>query len=161
MASAGEKATYETFLSFTNQLVLLGRTTFHVLMIRSWNERIDYLVKANNYLDCISLGVDFYNDQGKALVGLKGSKEKKKTVISNKMLSVLLKYLDICMTKNFPAEGNMSVLKDYFATIVPPCVSLCIVLKKKQVLFDNVWAAFQVDPFAKATFLECLGKDFF
>ena len=45
MAIAGEKATYETFLTFTNQLVLLGRNTFHVLMIRTWNERIDYLIK--------------------------------------------------------------------------------------------------------------------
>ena len=56
MAIAGEKATYETFLTFTNQLVLLGRNTFHVLMIRTWSERIEYLVKANNYLDCITLG---------------------------------------------------------------------------------------------------------
>ena len=72
MAFAGEKATYETFLTFTNQLVLLGRNQFHVLMIRTWNERIDYLVKANNFLDCLILGTDFYNDQGKALVGLKG-----------------------------------------------------------------------------------------
>ena len=72
MSLAGERATYETFITFTNQLVLLGKNTFHVLMIRTWNERIDYLVKANNFLDCINLGTDFYNDQGKALVGLKG-----------------------------------------------------------------------------------------
>ena len=85
-----------------------------------------------------------------------GSKEKKKTVIANKMLCVLLKYLDVCMTKNFPQEGNMSVLKEYFATVVPPCVNLCITLKRKDIVFENVWTAFQIDPFAKATFLECL-----
>jgi len=84
MAASGEKATYESFMTFTNQMVLLGRNTFHVLMIRSWNERIDYLVKANNYLDCLALGMDFYTDQGKALVGLKGPKEKRKTVIAQK-----------------------------------------------------------------------------
>lgn len=156
MTAAGEKATYESFMTFTNQVVLLGRNTFHVLMIRSWNERIDYLMKANNYLDCIALGMDFYNDQGKALVGLRGPKDKRKTVIAQKMLSVLLKYLDICMTKNFPQEGNMTVLKEYFASVVPPCVNMCITLKKKSVLFENVWNAFQVDPFAKATYLECL-----
>ena len=92
----------------------------------------------------LNTGTDFYNDQGKALVGLKGSKEKKKTVIANKMLAVLLKYLDICMTKNFPQEGNMGVLKEYFATVVPPCVNLCITLKRKDIVFENVWAAFQV-----------------
>ena len=156
MATAGAKATYESVVTFTNQIILLGRSSFHVLMIRTWNERIEYLVKANNYLDCIALGTDFYTDQGKAVVGLKGSKEKKKSVIGNKMLSVLLKYLNVCMSKNFPQEGNMTVLKEYFATIVPPCVNLCLTLKRKDVLFDQVWNAFQVDPFAKATFLECL-----
>ena len=60
MAIAGEKATYETFLTFTNQLVLLGRNSFHVLMIRTWNERIDYLVKANNFLDCLGTSLSIY-----------------------------------------------------------------------------------------------------
>ena len=60
MAIAGEKATYETFLTFTNQLVLLGRNSFHVLMIRTWNERIDYLVKANNFLDCLGTSMSIY-----------------------------------------------------------------------------------------------------
>ncbi len=60
MATAGEKATYETFLTFTNQLVLLGRNSFHVLMIRTWNERIDYLVKANNFLDCLGKSMSVY-----------------------------------------------------------------------------------------------------
>ena len=60
MATAGEKATYETFLTFTNQLVLLGRNSFHVLMIRTWNERIDYLVKANNFLDCLGTSMSIY-----------------------------------------------------------------------------------------------------
>ena len=50
----------------------------------------------------------------------------------------------------------MGVLKDYFAMTVPPCVNLCITIKRKDVLFDHVWTAFQDDPFAKATFLECL-----
>ena len=92
----------------------------------------------------LAMGTEFYNDQGKALVGLKGSKEKKKTVIANKMLAVLLKYLNICMTKNFPQEGNMGVLKEYFATVVPPCVNLCITIKRKDIVFENVWSAFQV-----------------
>ncbi len=125
-------------------------------MIRAWNERIEYLVKANNYLDCLALGTDFYNDQGKALVGLKGPREKKKAAIANKMLAVLLKYLDVAMTKNFPSEGNMTVLKEYFAEIVPPCVNVCMTFKRKDILFENVWNAFSLDPFAKATFLECL-----
>ena len=95
----------------------------------------------------LAMGTEFYNDQGKALVGLKGSKEKKKTVIANKMLAVLLKYLNICMTKNFPQEGNMGVLKEYFATVVPPCVNLCITIKRKDIVFENVWSAFQVSKF--------------
>ena len=37
-----------------------GRSSFHVLVIRAWNERLDYLVKNNQYLDCLALGIEFY-----------------------------------------------------------------------------------------------------
>ena len=76
------------------------------------------------------------------------------------MLAVLLKYLDICMTKNFPQEGNMGVLKEYFASVVPPCVNLCITLKRKDVLFENVWAAFQVCFYIDKSLLELWATTF-
>ncbi len=37
-----------------------GRSSFHVLVIRAWNERLDYLVKNNQYLDCLALGIEFF-----------------------------------------------------------------------------------------------------
>ena len=45
-----------------------------MLVIRSWNERLDHLIKGNNYVGAINLCGEFYADQGKALVGLKVSK---------------------------------------------------------------------------------------
>ena len=50
MSAMGERVTYGSFLTFTNQLLLLGKNTFHVLVIRSWDERIDYLVKSDRYV---------------------------------------------------------------------------------------------------------------
>nr|CAD7195543.1 unnamed protein product [Timema douglasi] len=45
MALAGERACYNSVVSFGNQLLVLGTKTFHVLTIRAWNERLAYLVK--------------------------------------------------------------------------------------------------------------------
>jgi len=50
----------------------LGQESFHVLVIRSWQERLDHLTKANDFVGAINLAVEFYNDHGKALVGLRG-----------------------------------------------------------------------------------------
>lgn len=106
MAVAGERATYGSIAAFTNQLLLLGRNSFHVLVVRSWNERLDHLVKENRYIEAINLAGEFYNDHGKALVGLKGPRKKREKLVSQKMVSILLKFLDVSMTKNFPAEGD-------------------------------------------------------
>jgi hypothetical protein len=125
-------------------------------VIRTWNERLDHLTKDNRYLDALALGCEFYKDQGKTLVGLKGPREKRKTVIAQKLLAILLKFLDVSMNANFPLEGNMAVLSDYFDEVVPPCVKTCIVLRRKDVLFENVWNTYNLDPFAKAKFLESL-----
>jgi hypothetical protein len=42
---AGEMAVYGSSSCFTNQILLLGKHTFHALIIRSWTERLDHLVK--------------------------------------------------------------------------------------------------------------------
>jgi len=42
------------------------------------------------------------------------------------------------MTKNFPLEGDVRTLTDYFGEIVPPCVEVCILLNRKDILFEQV-----------------------
>ena len=44
-ALAGERACYNSIVSFGNQMLLLGTKTFHVLTIRSWIERLNHLIK--------------------------------------------------------------------------------------------------------------------
>ena len=56
----GERVTYGSFLTFTNQLLLLGKNSFHVLVIRSWDERIDYLVKSDRYAIWYSVDLKGY-----------------------------------------------------------------------------------------------------
>ena len=135
---------------------IAGNQSFHVLAIRTWNERLDHLIKENRYRQALALGAEFYQDHGKTLVGLKGPKEKKKELIAEKLLSILLKFLDVSMTKNFPLEGDVIVLSEYFEEVVPPCVNTCMALRRRDVLFGNVWDTYCLDPFAKGKFLESL-----
>ena len=60
MSAMGERVTYGSFLTFTNNVLLLGKNTFHVLIIRSWSERLDHLVKSDRHLEAIELGIDYY-----------------------------------------------------------------------------------------------------
>jgi hypothetical protein len=46
------------------------------------------------------------------------------------------------MTKNFPMEGDVRTLTDYFGEIVPPCVNVCMTLGKKDILFEQVRHSF-------------------
>ena len=101
----------------------------------SWSERLDYLVKCDRYTEALNLGSEYYSDQTKALVGLKGPKETRKRQVSKKMTAILQAYLTVSMGRLFPAEGNASSLRDYFEKVVPPCVNLCMALKRKDVLF--------------------------
>jgi hypothetical protein len=38
-------AVYGSSSTFTNQILLLGKRSFHALIIRSWTERLDHLIK--------------------------------------------------------------------------------------------------------------------
>ena len=50
LSLGGEMAVYGSNTSFTNQLLLLGNRTYHVLMIRTWSERLDHLLKNNSWV---------------------------------------------------------------------------------------------------------------
>ncbi|XP_071448355.1 vacuolar protein sorting-associated protein 8 homolog isoform X2 [Hetaerina americana] len=56
MVLAGERACYNSVLSFGNQLLLLGTNSFHVLTIRSWSDRLSHLVK--QLLDILGSYID-------------------------------------------------------------------------------------------------------
>jgi len=156
LSLAGEMAVYGSSTAFTNQLLVLGARTFHVLIIRSWSERLEHLLKNEKYPAAMQLGAEFYAEPGKGLVGLRGNKDRKRNLISLKMVGILKRFLDSSMTTNFPTEGGMGTLTKYFNEIVPPCVDLCIKLGQTDLLFDSVWNTFQQDPFSTAVYLECL-----
>ena len=158
MAAAAERATFGSFLTFTNQVLLLGRDTFHVLVLRNWHERLDYLVKTDRYVEALNLGAECYQDQGKLCIGLKGPKETRRRVVTKKMMEILGNYLKVSMNQGFPQEGNVQILREYFEKVIPPCINLCMVLKRKDYLFQTVWETFCVDPFAKAKFLDSLER---
>ena len=42
------------------------------------------------------------------------------------------------MNKNFPMAGDVRTLTDYFGEIVPPCVQVCMTLKRTDILFEQV-----------------------
>jgi len=153
---AGETAVYGSLCTFTNQILVLGKKTFHALIIRTWSERLDHLLKDNRFIEALNLGLDMYDDPGKALVGLRGPRDRKRAHISLRVMGILKKFLDVSMTKNFPEEGGMATLTKYFNEIVPPSIDVCIRLGKTDFLFEKVWNTFNEDPFSCAAFLESL-----
>lgn len=156
MSLAGQMAVYGSVTAFTNQLLVLGAQTFHVLVIRTWTERLEHLLKSDKVVQAMMLGVEFYRDPAKALVGLRGTRERKRTLISLKVVGILKKFLSSSLTDKFPAEGGMGTLTKYFNEIVPPCVEICIQLDQQDVLTDQVWNTFSQDPFSTAVYLEAL-----
>ena len=156
MSLAGEMAVYGSITSFTNQMLVLGGNSFHVLVIRSWSERLEHLLRSDKVIAAMHLGSEFYEDPAKTLVGLRGSRERKQKLISMKLIGILKKFLSTSLTTKFPVEGGMGTLTKYFNEIVPPCVDLCIRLGETDLLFDTVWNTFNQDPFSRAVYLESL-----
>ena len=88
-AIAGERACYNSILCFSNQILVLGTKSVHALTIRSWHERLDYLVKQGHFVDALQLGYDLYLEKAKAVVGLKGNKNSKRLVVREKVRRAL------------------------------------------------------------------------
>ncbi len=108
------------------------------MVIRTWHERLDHLAKAGEHGRALDLCRDFMQDHGRALVGLRGPRERRRAALESKLLSLLDDHLEASVTVNFPREGGMQELAEHYGSAVPPAVDACLALKKKDILFGKV-----------------------
>ena len=64
-AMVGAGSFCNSFVSSSGQLLLLCHDSLRSLSVRTWHERIDYLVSASKYDDALRLGVDMYTGKVK------------------------------------------------------------------------------------------------
>ncbi|CAL1539613.1 unnamed protein product [Lymnaea stagnalis] len=155
LAFAGDQACYQSVVSHSGQLFLLGTKSLHMFSIRTWRERITVLVKENRYPEALALTLSFFNGTAKAVIGLNGPQSKRKEVVSAVLVEVLMEYVEIAITKT-PKNGKIEELEDYYQEIVPVCVDYCLHLNNLELLFDRIYEKLAADVIAKGTFLECL-----
>ncbi|KAF7403418.1 hypothetical protein HZH68_006212 [Vespula germanica] len=131
MALAGERACYNTVITFGNQLLLLGTKSLHAVCIRTWTERLQHLTMQGRFPEALALGLSFYQDKGKAVVGLRGSKQRRKQIVRDTVCQVLIQYME---------QLNHSSMTDNTEfDIVNTCVDYCIQLENTELLFGRLW----------------------
>lgn len=175
MALTGERACYNTVVTFGTQLLLLGTKSLHVVCIRTWTERLrhltmqvcilkilkyvvfDSLVCIKYYLslsfqkrfpEALALGLSFYQDKGKAVVGLRGSKQRRKQIARDKVCQVLIQYME--ELNRSPADESTDF------EIVTTCVDYCIQLENTELLFGKLWDLVSEVEGLKASYLHTL-----
>ncbi|XP_050434277.1 vacuolar protein sorting-associated protein 8 homolog isoform X2 [Adelges cooleyi] len=138
---------YSSVHGFSNQLIILGIKSIHTISIRSWIERLDCLIDKKLYSDALQLGVDFLEERGKAVLGLRGTRLHRHKIVKEKVIDILTAYIDSIVEVN-----NLNNYKEG----IPIIADICVHLHKTNLLFGHLWeGAEQIKP-ACDIFLECL-----
>ncbi|KAM4730368.1 vacuolar protein sorting-associated protein 8 homolog isoform 3-T3 [Anableps anableps] len=156
LALVGEKACYQSLSSYAGQIVCLGtKVSAHIMSIRNWKERLDCLLKQEHFTEALSLGWSFHEGTAKAVVGLHGDSQKRKAVISGKMVEILLQFTEYAL-KKCPEQGKLQVMEQHFQDVVPVLVDYCLLLQKADLLFNQLYSRLLENMVAKGVFLESL-----
>nr|XP_033321301.1 vacuolar protein sorting-associated protein 8 homolog [Megalopta genalis] len=148
MALAGERACYNTVVTFGTQLLFLGTKSLHVVCIRTWTERLRHLTMQKRFPEALALGLSFYQDKGKAVVGLRGSKQRRKQIARDKVCQVLIQYME--ELNRCTADENTE------SEIVTTCVEYCIQLENTELLFGKLWDLVSESEGLKTCYLHAL-----
>ncbi|XP_057703396.1 vacuolar protein sorting-associated protein 8 homolog [Corythoichthys intestinalis] len=155
LALVGEKACYQSISSYAGQIVCLGTKSAHTLILRTWRERIDCLLKQEHFVDALSLAWSFHEGTAKAVVGLCGNPLKRKGIVSDKMLEILLQFADHAM-KKCPEQGKIQMMEQHFHDVIPVLIDFCLLLQRTDLLFDQLYARLVENVVSKGIFLELL-----
>ncbi|XP_068423961.1 vacuolar protein sorting-associated protein 8 homolog isoform X1 [Clinocottus analis] len=155
LALVGEKACYQSVSSYAGQIVYLGTKSAHIMALRNWRERIDCLLKQEHFVEALSLAWSFHEGTAKAVVGLFGDPMKRKGVVSDKMVEILFQLAEHAL-KKCPEQGKIQVMEQHFHDVVPVLVDYCLLLKRADLMFNQLYAQLQENTVAKGVFLESL-----
>uniref|UniRef100_A0A8C3N371 Uncharacterized protein n=1 Tax=Geospiza parvula TaxID=87175 RepID=A0A8C3N371_GEOPR len=150
LALVGEKACYQSISSCGGQVFYLGTK------VSGGNfSRVDHLLKQERLTDALALAWSFYEGKAKAVVGLTGDTSKRKAVIADRMVEILLHYTDRTL-KKCPDQGKIQVMEQHFQDVVPVIVDYCLLLQRMDLLFSQIYDKMSENSVAKGIFLECL-----
>ncbi|XP_043991714.1 vacuolar protein sorting-associated protein 8 homolog isoform X1 [Gambusia affinis] len=155
LALVGEKACYQSLSSYAGQIVCLGTKSAHIMSLRNWKERLDCLLKQEHFTEALSLAWSFHEGTARAVVGLHGDSQKRKAVISDKMVEILLHFTEYAV-KKCPEQGKLQVMEQHFQEVVPVLVDYCLLLQKADLLFNQLYSRLVENMVAKGVFLESL-----
>uniref|UniRef100_A0A286XK40 Vacuolar protein sorting-associated protein 8 homolog n=1 Tax=Cavia porcellus TaxID=10141 RepID=A0A286XK40_CAVPO len=155
LALVGEKACYQSISSCGGQIFYLGTKSVYVMMLRSWRERVDHLLKQDCLTEALALAWSFHEGKAKAVVGLSGDVSKRKAVVADRMVEILFHYADRALRK-CPEQGKIQVMEQHFQDTVPVIVDYCLLLQRKDLLFSQMYDKLSENSVAKGVFLECL-----
>nr|KAF6384137.1 VPS8 subunit of CORVET complex [Pipistrellus kuhlii] len=117
LALVGEKACYQSISSFGGQIFYLGTKSVYVMMLRSWRERVDHLLKQDCLTEALALAWSFHEGKAKAVVGLSGDASKRKAVVADRMVEILFHYTDRAL-KKCPDQGKIQVMEQHFQVVL-------------------------------------------
>ncbi|XP_078129993.1 vacuolar protein sorting-associated protein 8 homolog isoform X2 [Sander vitreus] len=155
LALVGEKACYQSVSSYAGQLVYLGTKSAHIMALRNWRERIDCLLKQEHFVEALSLAWSFHEGTAKAVVGLFGDPVKRKGVVGDKMVEILFQFAEHAL-KKCPEQGKIQVMEQHFHDVVPVLVDYCLLLKRTDLMFNQLYSRLVENTVAKGVFLESL-----
>ncbi|XP_061600704.1 vacuolar protein sorting-associated protein 8 homolog isoform X1 [Cololabis saira] len=155
LALVGEKACYQSVSSYAGQILCLGTKSAHIMALRTWKERIDFLLKKEHFVEALSLAWSFHEGTAKAVVGLQGDPQKRKGVVVNKMVETLLQFTEYAL-KKCPEHGKIQLMEQHFQDVVPVLVDYCLLLQKVDLLFNQLYVHLLENAVAKGVFLESL-----
>ncbi|KAL1021743.1 hypothetical protein UPYG_G00017420 [Umbra pygmaea] len=155
LALVGEKACYQSVCSYAGQIVLLGTKSAHIMTLRNWRERVDWLLKQERFVEALSLAWSFHEGTAKAVVGLFGDPAKRKSVVADKMVEILFQYVERSL-KKCPEHGKIQVMEQHFQDMVPVVVDYCLLLQRTDLLFNQLYSRLVENCVARGVFLENL-----
>ncbi|XP_050543859.1 vacuolar protein sorting-associated protein 8 homolog [Daktulosphaira vitifoliae] len=142
-----DKCCYSSVHGICGQLILLGNKGIHTLSIRSWIERLDCLIDKKLYSDALQLGVDFLEERGKAVLGLRGTRLHRHRIVKEKVIDILMSYIDSIVDINNPNKYKEGI---------PIIADICVHLQKTHLLFGRLWDGAEKIKSVSDIFLECL-----
>jgi hypothetical protein len=134
-----EPAYHNSFRGHDAVVYLLGLEKVASARILSWSDRITALVDSGEWIEALSLALEFYEGRAKAVAGLPRDVTSLRAITSKRIAALLLSYVDFALPGPGASEG---VSDEYYQNIGGVCIDYCQSIKRIDLLFGEIYGRF-------------------
>lgn len=141
-SKSSEPSVHNSLRVTSSSLFLLGNEKIFSPRINTWNDRIELLIQQGQWLEALTLALDFYEGIARVAIGLPRDQTTLRNKLKDRILELLMQYVQIAITPKENSSSSNTIDQQYLRIVGGTAIEYCLTIQQIDYLLIEIYSKF-------------------